>query len=145
MKTYDQKLADLSVKLAELSKKTATAAEDAKVGRELLKEAIREKMVDAKGAAANLEEDIRNAGEEGQGKFRTAVLKTKMTVKAGLEDLKEARDKRHLENFVDAGIIYIYDCYEAAAALIAEAELSILEVAEALKEYDERFGGEKEA
>ena len=56
-----QKLADLSVKLAELSKKTATAAEDAKVGRELLKEAIREKMVDAKGAAANLEEDIRNA------------------------------------------------------------------------------------
>ncbi len=61
MKTYDQKLADLSVKLAELSKKTATAAEDAKVGRELLKEAIREKMVDAKSAAANLEEDIRNA------------------------------------------------------------------------------------
>lgn len=61
MKTYDQKLADLSVKLADLSKKTATAAEDAKVGRELLAEAIREKMVDAKGAAANLQEDIRNA------------------------------------------------------------------------------------
>ena len=30
----------------------------------------------------------------------------------------------------------------AAAFLVVDAELSILEVADALQEYDERFGGE---
>ena len=48
---------------------------------------------------------------------------------------------------VDAGepsyqILYILDCYDAAALLVADAQLSILEVADALKEYEERFGGE---
>ena len=45
---------------------------------------------------------------------------------------------------MDDQILYILDCYDAAAFLIADAQLSILEVANALQIYEERFGGEAE-
>ena len=141
-KTWDERLANLSVKLDELSRKAATASEDAKVYRELRKEALQEKISTAKGNVAAMQENARIAGEERQGKIRCALLKTRMTVKAKHEDRKEARDKRRLENFIDDEIAYILDCYDAAAFLIADAELSILEVAVALQEHEERFGGE---
>lgn len=144
MKTYAEKLSELSVKLADLSNKAAVASEDARIGHELRKEAIQEKINAAKGSVVNLQEDVRNAGEEREGKMRTALLKAKMTIKAKNEDRKDARDKKHLENFMDDEILYILECYDAAAYLIAEAELSVLEVAEAMKEYEERFVSKEE-
>ena len=45
---------------------------------------------------------------------------------------------------MEDGVNYILDCYDAAALLVVDAELTVLEVAEALKEYDSRFGGEAE-
>ena len=48
-KTWDERLANLSVKLDELSKKAAAASEDAKVYRELRKDAINEKIMPLKG------------------------------------------------------------------------------------------------
>ena len=143
-KTWDERLANLSVKLEELSKKTAAASEDAKVYRELRKEAIQDKISTAKGNVAAMQENARMAEEEREGKFRAAMLKARMTMKAKLEDHKDARDKKHLERFIDEEINYILDCYDAAAFLIADAELSIYEVADALKEYEERFGTEPE-
>ena len=143
-KTWDERLANLSVKLEELSKKTAAASEDAKVYRELRKEAIQDKISTAKGNVAAMQENARMAGEEREGKFRSAMLKARMTAKAKHEDRKDARDKRRLEYFIEDEINYILDCYDAAAFLIADAELSIYEVADALQEYDERFGGEPE-
>ena len=132
-KTWDEKLADLSEKLAELSKKTADASEDARVYRELKQEAIQDKISTVKGDVAAMQENARIAEEERQGKIRSALLKARMTVKAKHEDMKDARDKRHLENYMDDEILYILDCYDAAAFLIAEAQLSILEVADALQ------------
>ena len=143
-KTFDEKLASLSVKLADLSQKAADASEDARIYRELRKEAIQDKISTAKGNVAAMQENVRIAEEEQQGKIKSALLKARMTVKAKHEDRKEARDKRHLENYIDEEILYILDCYDAAELLIAEAQLSILEVADALKEYEERFGGEEE-
>jgi hypothetical protein len=143
-KTWDERLANLSVKLDELSKKAAAASEDAKVYRELRKEAINEKIATAKGNVAAMQENVRLAEEERQGKIRSALLKARMTAKAKHEDRKDARDKRRLEYFIEDEINYILDCYDAAAFLIADAELSILEVADAWQEYDERFGGESE-
>ena len=143
-KTWDERLANLSVKLDELSKKAAAASEDAKVYRELRKEAIEEKISTAKGNVAAMQENVRLAEEERQGKIRSALLKARMTAKAKHEDRKDARDKRRLEYFIEDEINYILDCYDAAAFLIADAELSILEVADAWQEYDERFGGESE-
>ena len=141
-KTRDERLANLSIKLAELSRKAAEASEDAKAYRELRREVIEEKISTAKGNVAALQENARIAGEEKKGKIRTALLKARMTAKARHEDFKEARDKSRLEAFMDDEILYILECYDAAAFLIADAELSILEVVDAMQEYEERFGGE---
>ena len=143
-RTWDERLANLSVKLDELSKKAAAASEDAKVYRELRTEAIQDKINTAKGDVAAMQENARIAEEEREGKFRSAMLKARMTIKAKHEDRVDARDKKRLERYIDEEINYILDCYDAAAFLIADAELSIYEVADALKEYDERFGGEPE-
>ena len=141
-KTWDEKLADLSVKLAELSKKTADASEDAKEYRELKQEVIQDKISTVKGDVAAMQENARIAEEEREGKIKSAILKARMTVKARHEDFVNARDKRLLENYMDDKILYILDCYDSAALIIADAQLSILEFAEALQEYEERFGGE---
>ena len=107
-------MAGLSVKLDELSKKAAAASEDAKVYRELRKEAINEKISTAKGNVAAMQENVRLAEEERQGKIRSALLKARMTAKAKHEDRMDARDKRLLEGFIEDEISYILDCYDAA-------------------------------
>ena len=144
-KTWDEKLSNLSVKLAELSQKAADASEDAKAYRELRQEAIREKISTVKGNVAAMQENARIAEEERQGKIKSALLKARMTVKAKHEDYVNARDRKILENYMDDQILYILDCYDSAALMIADAQLTILEVAEALQEYEDRFGGENEA
>ena len=143
-RTWDEKLADLSVKLAKLSKKTAAASEDAKAYRELKQEAIQDKISTVKGDVAAMQENARIAEEEREGKMKSALLKARMTMKAKHEDYVNARDKRLLENYMDDQIMYILDCYDAATLLIADAQLSILEFADALQEYETRFGGEAE-
>lgn len=144
-KTWDEKLADLSEKLAELSKKAANASEDAKAYRELKQEAIEEKISTVKGDVAAMQENARIAEEEREGKIKSALLKIRMTARAKREDLKDAYDKKILEDYMDDQVLYILDCYDAATMLIADAQLSILQLADALKEYDERFGEEAEA
>ena len=143
-KVWDEKLNGLSEKLNDLSKKAAEAAGDAKAYHELMQEAIDEKISTAKGNVIAMQETARLAGEEHQSKIRSEILKLRMTAKAKAEDYKDARDKKRLEWFVDDRINYILDCYDAAALLIVDAELSILEVAKALQEYDARFGSDAE-
>ena len=142
MKTWDQKLSDLSVKLAELSQKAADASADAKAYRELKQEAIQDKISTVKGDVAAMQENARIAEEEREGKIKSALLKARMTVKAKHEDYVNARDKKILENYMDDKMLYILDCYDSAALIIADAQLSILEFTDALQEYEERFGGE---
>ena len=144
-KTWDEKLSNLSVKLAELSKKTEEAAEDAKAYRELRQEVIQDKISTVKGDVAAMQENARIEEEEREGKIKSALLKARMTIKARHEDYVNARDKRLLENYMDDKLLYILDCYDSAALIIADAQLSILEFADALQEYEERFGGETEA
>ena len=143
-KTWEEKLSNLSVKLADLSKKAAEASEDAKAYRELRQEVIQDKISTVKGDVAAMQENARIAEEEREGKIKSALLKARMTVKAKHEDHVNARDKRLLENYMDDEILYILDCYDSAALIIADAQLAILEFAEALQEYEERFGGESE-
>ncbi len=144
-KTWDERLANLSVKLDDLSKKAAEASEDAKLYRELRTEAIQDRINTAKGNVAAMQENARMAEEEREGKFRSAMLKARMTAKARHEERVDARDKKRLERYIDQEINYVLDCYDAAALLIADAELSICEVTDAMKEYEERFGGMPEA
>ena len=140
-KTFDERLTGLSVKLEELSKKAASASEDAKVCRAMRREAVKDRISTAKGNLAAMQENARMAEEERKSKIRSALLKARMTAKARHEDRVEARDRRRLENYIDDEIDYILDCYDTAAFLVADAQLSILEVSDAIQEYDDRFGG----
>lgn len=139
-KTWDEKLASLSQDLAELSRKTATAAEDAKAARELKDEAIKEKISDTRGDIAAMQENLRIAEEENRSKLSTALLKAQMTVRARIEGRREARDKRLLGAYIDDHIDYILDCYDSAALLVANAQLAILETLDAAMEYETRYG-----
>ena len=143
-KVWNEKLSNLSEKLDDLSKKAAEAADDAKTYHELLQDVIDEKISTAKGNVAAMQENARLAGEEHKSKIRSEILKIRMTAKAKAEDFKDTRDKKRLERFIDDRINYVLDCYDAAALLIVDAELSILEVAKALNEYDARFGSDAE-
>ena len=144
MKTWDEKLSGLSEKMAELSEKAAEASKDAKAYREIGQEAIQEKLSDVKGDVAALQEDMRIAEEESESKLKSALLKARMTIKAKHEDYVNARDKAILESYMDRRISYIMDCYDAAALMIADAQLTVLEVADAYQEYVERFGEPEE-
>ena len=139
-KKWDEKLADLSVELDELSKKTASAAEDAKAARELRDTAIQEKIGDVKGDIAAMQENLRIAEEENKGKMSSALLKAQMTIRAKIEDRRAARDKKLLGLYIDDHIDYILDCYDSAALMIANAQLAILETLDAAIEYEARYG-----
>ena len=143
-KVWNEKLSNLSEKMDDLSKKAAEAADDAKTYHELLQDVIDEKISTAKGNVAAMQENARLAGEEHKSKIRSEILKIRMTAKAKAEDFKDTLDKKRLERFIDDRINYVLDCYDAAALLIVDAELSILEVAKALNEYDARFGSDAE-
>ena len=143
-KAWNEKLNNLGDKLDDLSKKAAEAADDAKTYHELLQDVIDEKISTAKGNVAAMQENARLAGEEHKSKIRSEILKIRMTAKAKAEDFKDTLDKKRLERFIDDRINYVLDCYDAAALLIVDAELSILEVAKALNEYDARFGSDAE-
>ena len=143
-KTWDEKLSSLSAKLNDLSKKAEEAAGDAKAYRELREEVIQDKIATVKGNVAAIQENARLTEEERQGKIRSEILRLRMTAKAKAEDFKDARDKKRYEKFIDGRLAYVLDCYDAAALLIIDAELSILEAAEALRQYDARFGADAE-
>ena len=85
-KIWDEKLNNLSVKLDDLSKKAAEAADDARAYHELMQEAIDEKISTVKGNVAAMRENARLAGEERQGKIHSEILKIRMTAKAKAED-----------------------------------------------------------
>ena len=68
-KKWEEKLAALSRNLDELSKKTETAAEDAKAAWELREDIIQEKISDTKSDIAAMQENLRIADEENKSKL----------------------------------------------------------------------------
>ena len=67
-----------------------------------------------------------------------------MTIKAKVEDLKNAHDRNQLEGYIDAHLIHMADLYDTISYLLTDLELTTLETQEALKEYDEKFGEKEE-
>lgn len=140
MKKWDEKLADLSSRLADLSQKTADASADAKAARELKEEVIRDRISTAKGNVVALQENIRIATEEKKSRFSSALLKAQMTMEAKIQQRKEAKDKKHYENYIDEQLNYILDSFESASYLIQNAQLAILETVQAIDEYSAKYG-----
>ncbi len=136
MKTKDERLACLSERLDNLSKKAAQASLEAKEARELRQEAIQEKISSAKGNIAAMEENIRLSGERGMSRFSSQLIKIQMK----LEARKDAVDKKLLERYINGRIAHILDLYDSIDYLISDAKLSLLELLEAMEEYENRFG-----
>ena len=143
MRTFDERLTAVSENLDKLSKKAADAAGDAKAARELGQEVIQNKISDVKGDMAAFQDRVSIAEEEGKRKLFSQVMKAQMTLEAKVEDLRNAVDKKKLGRYIDNHIIHLADLYDTISFLLTDAELTILETNEALKEYDEKFGGEE--
>ena len=144
MKKWDEKLADLSANLADLSKKTADAAEEAKFARELKEEAIQDRISTVKGNVAAFRENVRIAEEEKESKFRSAILKAQMTVEEKIKEHRETKDKRIFEAYIDDQLNYIFENFEAASYLVSNAQLALLETAEAIDEFEAKYGASEE-
>ena len=141
---WEEKLSTLGRNLDELSRKAESAAQDAKAAWDLKDDVIAEKITTAKGEVAAIQENLRLAQEENKSKLSTALLKAQMSIRAKVEDHREARDKKLLELYINDHIDYILDCYESAALMVANAQLAILEALDAAIEYEVRFGEPKE-
>ena len=142
-KKWEEALNTLNAKLDELSKSAAEAAESAKAAQKEHKAELEAKIADAKGDFVALQEQVREAGERGKGKLFSEALKARMTVEAKIQDVKEAKDKKHLERYIGEQIDFAADCHAAALILVAEGKLAALEALAAVAEYNEKFG-EKE-
>ena len=140
----DEKLAELGLNLDDLSKKVASASEDAKAYRNLKGEAIKEKIDTAKGNMAALQEKARIAEEENKSKLSGALLKAQMTANARRQDRLEAKDKKLFEMYLNDQVDFVLDCFDSAVLLIANAQLAILETLEAAAEYEARYGEKAE-
>ena len=138
MAKLENRLDDLSVKLNDLSKDAANAAEEVRVAKELRREEIEDKISTAKGNAAAFQEKIRIADEERKSKLASELLKAKMTLEYKIKDIKDAVDTARFENYVDDQVDYILDHFDAAAFLIAEAKLAILETIQAAAAFEEK-------
>jgi hypothetical protein len=144
-KKWEEKLADASVKLDELSKKAAAASEEAKVARELKEEAIKDKISTAKGDVAAFQDKVERTKEENKSKLSSNLIKAQMTIEAKIAEKKAARDKKHFEAYVEDQVDYIYDCFDLASYLIANAELALLETIDATAEFEAKYGPIEEA
>ena len=143
MSTFEERLMKASENLEKLSKKAADTAGDVKAARELGEEVMKNKISDAKGALAAFQDQVSIAEKEGKSRLFGKVMKAQMTVEARVEDLRNALDKKKLERYIDGNIGYLADLYDTISFLLSDAELTALETNEALKEYDEKFGGEE--
>ena len=145
IKRWDEKLADLSSDLADLSQKAASASADAKAAREMRQEAINDRISTVKGNVAAFQERIRIAGEERKSKFSSTLLKAQMTVEEKIRQHRENRDRKQSEAYIDDQIKYIYESFESASYLISNAQLAILETVKAIDEYNEKYAEAEDA
>ena len=63
-----------------------------------------------------------------------------MKLEAKIEDIKNARDKRKLESYIDNHVLYLTDLYDTINYLLVDAELTAIETLAAAREYIDRFG-----
>ncbi len=142
---FDERLAKAKEDLAKVSKKAQDVYGDAQAALELGQEVIEGKIKDAKGDMVAAQERIRIAEEKNRNHLASEVIKVQMTMKAKVEDMKNAHDKKKMEGYIDGRLAHLADLYDTISYLLADADLTALEVASAVTEYTERFPDEPEA
>lgn len=144
MKKRDERLADLSAKLLDLSTKAEKASIEAKAASDKKQEAIQASISTAKGDLVAFQERVRLAEEKGEGKLSSALIKAQMTIESKIQQRKDIRDKALLERYMDDRAITAIESLEMADYLIESAIVNYLELLEAAAEYNERFGADPE-
>lgn len=104
---------------------------------------IDDKIGTARGNVEALKENIRIADEKNKSKLSSTLLKAQMTIEAKIQEMRDAKDKKNLEKYIDHKVDYVEDCFVTAVYLLGEAQLSMLEALAAAAEYEEKFGGEE--
>ncbi len=142
---FDERLGKVRDDLEKLSKKAESVYGDVKAACELGTEVVQDKIKDVKGDMVAAQERIRVADEENKSHLSSEMLKIQMQLRAKVEDIKTARDKKKLENYIDEHILHMADLYDTIEYLLADAELTTMEAVSAMEEYNERFGENEEA
>ncbi len=139
-KNYDERLDKIKADLEKVSKKAVDVCGDTEAAFELGQEVLEQKLKDAKGDAVAAKERLRIAGEENRRHLSSSVLKAQLKAEAKIEDLKNSRDRKKLEKYIDNHVLYMADLYETINYLLIDAELTAIETLAAVEEYQERFG-----
>ncbi len=136
---FDERLAEAKANLEKVSKKAADVYGDAKAAVELGQEVVEDKIKDVKGDLVAAQERLRIADENSKNYLASQAIKVQMTLRAKAEDIKNAYDKKKLEDYIDARINHLADLYDTISYLLSDADLTALEAATAITEYSERF------
>ena len=139
---WKEKFEGFDKAIAELNSKAEALKGDAQAARELQKEVIEDKIGTLKGNVEATKENIRLKDEKNKGKLCSSLLKTQMTIEAKLDELRDKKDRKMLEKFIEQRADYIDDCFLTAVYMIEEAQVALLEAVVAASEYTERFGKE---
>lgn len=109
---------------------------------------IDDKIATAEGNVNAAKENIRLAKERKDSKIYAFKLKAQMkaeAVKQRLADRRAEKDKAALELYIIDLLDYAECCQQVAFAAAIEADMTLLEAAEAAAEYVEKYGEAEEA
>ncbi len=144
MKTWDEKVEELTARLGELNEKVVKAQADVKEAQNKAKEKIEDDIATVKGEIAAFQENVKCAEEEGKSKLNSALLKAQMTVEQKVQEVVDKADKAYLEHYMDNRAIEAAECLDMADYLIANAIVDVFEMVEAGNEYYDKFVKEEE-
>ena len=138
-----QKMDEFNESIKEFGEKVKDYSETAAISGMYAKDAIDEKISDAKSGLAAAKENARLISEKGKSKFSSALLKAQMELNVAKENIaekKEAKDKEKLSKYIDDELEYAESSLQLAFLAAQEAKLAFLEAVAAQKEYDEKYG-----
>lgn len=151
---FKERLAKSQAQMDQLKAKLNDAAETAQINYLLKKDEIEaslsklgaqidDSIATLEGNAAAAQENARLNNERGRGKLNAALLKAQMSVNAAKENItakKEALDQAKQEKRISSLLDYADNCQELALAAYLDSQLSLLQAAEEIADYLEKYG-----
>ena len=142
------KLAELQDKITVAAEDLAATAEDAAAAPQAYRDALDDKIGEARGNVVAAQENMRIAGERAQGKVSSRLLEVQMNVEAAKqqrEDRKLAKEKGKAAEQIAGVLDYADYCQQLAVYLVEESHLAALDACALAADYEEAFGEPFEA
>lgn len=138
-----QKIAEFNENLKNFGDKVKDCTDTVTISGMYAKDAIDEKISDAKSGLEAAKENVRIISERGKGKISSVLLKAQMDLNVAKENIaekKDAKDKEKLSKYIDDELEYAESSLQLAFLAAQEAKLAFLEAIAAQEEYDEKYG-----